>query len=489
MDWGRAHLGYRKLDAFENTLGNARMGALTRVFVDVPETEAPTLASLRKTMEAPSHRFGRRTTAPWTDSELLAWIQDLPRRKRVRYLEAFEELKTVPFNNKDAQVTTFVKLEMTEKKEGKFYKPRLIQYRTARYLVHIARYLKPIEHAVYASKGIWCKDTIADCAKSHSVKQRSSIAVRKAQSLRSPVALSLDCSAFDAHINVDLLKVEHKFYQHVGKSAGWNSSELGQMARALKLQLHNQVRGTFSDGSIKYTVSGNRMSGDLNTALGNVVLMSGMMRDAMLALVGPDGWTLYDDGDDCQLWVEEELLAVVTEGLPKRFLGYGMTLKIEEMSKLVTDSGLRHEGVLFCQHRLVDVSGVWTFVRDPLKCVSNGLSGPLWQGKGDEDYRGYLYAVGYGDGLSTLGVPILQTFHQWMRTAGKYSQSVTDQVVLGTWRMQNIDWSEKLEPTEILWSTRESFFRAWGISPLDQVRYEEDIMRMPLDFDWADVRQ
>ncbi len=445
--------------AFDSTVGNAEVAVKTRVLVAVPEPDADAIAKLRRVLRRIAYRNTKHLQQPWSDAQLLLWISTLPRRKRERYEEAFYSLQERPFEPEDAKVKCFIKDEITKRKKGKFYKPRLIQYRSARYLVAVARYLKPIEEVVYDLRGLG-RDKAPNVAKKHNLTSRARILRRKWETFRDPVALSMDGSAFDAHVNASLLKSEHEFYRAL--SSRWATADREVMMRLLKYQVKNKVSGLFPDGTISYLVHGNRMSGDLNTALGNVVLMVGMMVDFCERVGLP--YSLYDDGDDIVVLVEREDASAFEREVVEAFLGYGMEMKVESTTSLF-------ERVDFCQHRPVLVGDSWRMVRDPFKSMQTSRLGSRWHGT-EENFRAYAYAVGIGDGHNTSGVPVLQEYYAWMRRCGRKPTDRHLAVIRDAiWRFRVVE-DGPLE-AEITSRTRASFERAWGVSPGRQVELEE----------------
>jgi hypothetical protein len=176
--------------------------------------------SLDRELRKVAYTHGPRLNAkPWGDDELLQWIESLPRSKRDKYMCAFHNLKTRPIDDEDHRITCFVKLEMHKTKPG-FIKPRMIQYRTARFVVAVARYIKPIEHFMFTLKGTFSNDKFGDCAKGDDPVKRGAVIYKKALALNCPWVLSLDCSSFDAHIRRRAFALISKFLGRLATIAG-----------------------------------------------------------------------------------------------------------------------------------------------------------------------------------------------------------------------------------------------------------------------------
>jgi hypothetical protein len=357
------------------------------------------------------------------------------------------------------------------KRKTTFNKPRMIQYRTNRFLVHVARYLKPMEDAVYHTSGAFTKKGRV-CAKGMNLKQRAASIKQKISGLKHPVVLSLDCSAWDAHVNSELLKTEHLMYKWAAKSAGWTNHDVGVMMRALSLQCDNRVSGRFRDGRISYRCKGNRMSGDLNTALGNCALMMSFISHTMSVAGVPQGcWDMLDDGDDCLVLLDRAWASHVQRVIEHAFLGYGMELKVEGIA-----DGSVMENVLFCQHRPVEVGGEWRLVRNWVKAMCTSMSGTKWH-RDAKHLASYFKTIGVGDGLLNAGVPILQELASLQRRLGGDAK-ISRGVQRTTWRFDGISTNETVEILPISTETRESFERAFGVAIIEQVEIEEYLRRI-----------
>ena len=82
------------------------------------------------------------------------------------------------------------------------------------------------------------------------------------------------------------------------------------------------------DGRVKFSVRGTRSSGDLNTSLGNCILMCAMVwayiRDAGLFKV-----ELANNGDDCVVIMEREDLDIFLGGLETWFRDHGFRMGVD----------------------------------------------------------------------------------------------------------------------------------------------------------------
>jgi hypothetical protein len=241
-------------------------------------------------------------------------------------------------------------------------------------------------------------------------------------------------------------------------------------AKLLGMQLVNTV---FSSTGIKYKVRGRRMSGDMNTACGNCVLML-LMLIAYCRQLNLKRWDSLDDGDDCLLIVEACDVDRVLSTLAAEFLEFGMEMKVEAP---VTSL---HQ-VVFCQSSVVEYeSERFKFVRDYRNVISKALCGLRhWQ---DARYRKkVLRAIGTCELVLNLSVPVLQAFSlAVLRNSGGLvddlhyapdglkARAVRDLKALGL-------GPGTLSARPIHECGRRSFELAFGLSPQDQITLERGL--------------
>lgn len=400
-------------------------------------------------------------------------------RKATRYLDATNSVLGDGFDVKrHSLIKAFVKAERTDGFSKANPDPRMIQFRDPRYCVEISRFLKPIEEHLYRMKGI-----------SRGVPRTRNVAkglnqVERACLLRSKIVpfvdvriLSLDASRFDKHVSRELLELEHLVYT--------TSNPHPLFARLLRAQLDNKC---FSTRGIKYRTRGKRMSGDMNTALGNCVIMM-MMLYTFMDWCGK--WDCLDDGDDVLLLVEGYDLERVQSSVKAEFLKFGMTMKVEHVSDELHD-------VEFCQSKVIDCCGGIKFVRNPFKVLSCALSGVRYFGD-PNGRRNLLYSIGTCELVLNLGVPVLQSFSIAIRrnARGKLNFNLLGEAEvrfrreLKTYNMTVVN----VEPLVITDRARDTFALAFGIDVQTQLRMESWLENwsfnieggMELPEEWSDL--
>jgi hypothetical protein len=383
-------------------------------------------------------------------------------RKKTIYQQAVDSLGTSSICRRDAAIKAFVKAEFINCDDKPDPDPRVISPRDPRYNVEVGRYLRPIEHRIY--KGIADVFGEVTVLKGFNSKQTGDIFMSKWSKYRSPVAIGLDASRFDQHVSVDALKWEHSVYNGI-----YHSPEL---AKLLSWQLYNKVVGYCRDGKLKYTTDGCRMSGDMNTAMGNCLIMCALVH-CYLKERGIKG-SLANNGDDCTVIFEKNDLLKFQGGLESWFLEMGFTMKVEAP---VYDI----EGIEFCQTHPVFVAGGYIMVRNFPKALSKDCLS-LKQLDSPVVCKAWLDAVGQGGLSLTGGIPVYQDFYSSFIRASTGMQ-VTRAKQNSRRRKNSPDvelsngmvWLSagmKRKYQKILPETRLSFWIAFGVTPDEQIVLE-----------------
>lgn len=361
---------------------NEIISARNRVLGEVPLPDEWGLTAMRKEMRRLAEKAG--TFEPWSFERV---INSFSSDRRKRYQAAYDDLQVSPLDYRDATISAFVKAEKINPLEKENPDPRMIQARDPRYNLVIAKYLRPVEHFIYNIKDQYGHRMVA---KGLNQADRASLLKEKFQMFDDPVCFSIDASRWDKHVSLDVLKIEHSFYQKC-------LPDYPEFDRLLKWQQVNRVR---TANGVKYTCTGGRMSGDINTALGNCLLMVIMVLAAMKSIRVK--FSIMDDGDDCLIIVERRDFDRVISQLPGLFLKFGQELKVENVSDNV-------RGVVFCQSKVVSNGTSDIFVRDWRKVLSHACCGTRhWN---DPNLvRPMCGLVGTCELALNAGVPVLQAF-------------------------------------------------------------------------------
>jgi len=359
----------------------------------------------------------------------------------------------------DAGIKMFVKDERIPYNANKPKPdPRAIQFRGAKYCVALGRYLKPLEHVIYELKGDGkILPNTRVIGKGLSLGGRAMLAKRKWDGFKDPVVVSLDAARFDKHCDKDLLRIEHEFYTTM--------MPFEEFCELLAMQLDN--RGRTSEGLL-YRAIGKRMSGDMNTALGNCVLMV-LMVAAFARKFIRNHWDLLDDGDDCLLFIEREDLEMVKREVFAHFLSYGHKIKVENVA-------YHFEHIVWCQSSPINYSGLgWKFVRNPWKVMMGALGGTKWTTMPRWLRAAMINTIGSAELVLNLGVPVLQAFAlALMRNSGtdtildeRYADVLSLRVKRELQTMHST-MMRRYEPASITDEARISFYKAFGVPPAEQ---------------------
>jgi hypothetical protein len=204
-------------------------------------------------------------------------------------------------------------------------------------------------------------------------------------------------------------------------------------------------------------------------------------------------YDILDDGDDCLLIVEQELLPWCEENLYAEFLSFGMEIKLENISTTI-------EGVEWCQsHPIEYAPGKYKFVRDPVKGLSSGLGGVKYVDS-ERVRRKLVNTIGMAEMVLNLGIPVMQSYAMaltrnasntapgWrvlrQRSSKQRHRMQQDHVTLTAsdpmyfrvhqeLRAMNMRQLERLDPQPITDEARISFHRAFGITVEEQLEMEQ----------------
>lgn len=392
------------------------------------------------------------------------FVEHYDGRRRTVYEKAAASLETQEISRKDSFLETFVKAEKINFTSKPDPAPRVIQPRTPRYNVCVGRYIMAIEKLLYRGiANVWGGPTVM---KGYNAVETATHVRQMWDEFHFPVAVGLDASRFDQHVSVDALKWEHSVYLRC-----FPEYERAELSKLLAWQRTNKGFGRASDGSIKYQVDGCRMSGDMNTALGNCLLMSAMVHE----LVHTRGIRarLANNGDDCVVIMERADLAKFMAGLDGFFLDFGFTMKVETPVYIF-------ESIEFCQCHPVWNGVSWIMVRDPRVTVAKDAVSvlPLDQGLGS---LAHLTNVGECGLALATGVPVIQEYYNAMIRGG---QGVRDKSHKMDQQTGFVRMSAGLDARQrvITDETRFSFWLAFGILPDEQEATEQMLLGWTFEF-------
>lgn len=384
-----------------------------------------------------------------------AVVESYHGRKRLVYAEAARNLDVHRLDEERAHLlATFVKFEKMNTSKA----PRIIQPRTPEYTLELARYIKHIEKPIFkAISQMFGGPTVI---KGYNASKSAELMHEMWTSFESPVAVGLDATKFDMHVTRQALEFEHSVYNGIYGRA--------KLERLLKKQLHNSGIAYAQDGHVKFSIEGTRSSGDINTALGNCIIMCALVH-TWLRRNGIKA-RLANNGDDCVVIMERSDLLKFSGGLEEWFESKGFRMKVE----VPVD---RFERIEFCQSHPVMCGDGWRMVRNVETCLHKDAM-CLMPYTGEKDVRMWFGAVSECGLASYTGVPVLEAFYRMFGRVGvRPSRGYMARFQYGTGRSERAVNSV----SRITDDARVSFYLAFGITPDVQMDMEWSFTQSVID--------
>lgn len=379
--------------------------------------------------------------------------------KRKVYERALDSLYKDDVTEDDAKLTSFVKFEKQDVEKA----PRCINPRSARYNLELGTFLKHSEHHYFdAINAAFGQRTRATVIKGFNADVSADVLRAKWDLFDDPVAIGLDASKFDMHVSRRALQYEHDFYKRLYPGSR-------KLKWLLSLQLKNSGVAYAADGEVRFEMEGTRSSGDLNTSLGNCLLMCGMVY-AYARHVGVR-LELANNGDDCVVFMEADDACRFRASLAGWFRRRGFAMTVEDT---VDD----FEAVEFCQTKPVQLSSGWRMVRNLDACMQKDpmCMVPVPNSK---VLRKWYGAVGECGTKLTQGVPVLSSFyHAFVRHGTEAGDGFMREVYRNQSQLQKMVGVKSAVVTP---ESRVSFYYAFGVLPDAQVELEAYYANLKLD--------
>lgn len=381
-------------------------------------------------------------------------------RKKIRYQLAAESLLLSSIGFKDSKVQAFIKNEKS--KNG--FVPRIVSPRRPRYNLELLTYLQHTEKYIFHQINKLFGDVTV--FKGMNCYEQGKAMLRKWSRFRNPIAVGFDAVRFDQHVCKGMLLHEHDVYKKI-----FRNNDQYHLEKLLHWQLTNHVVGVASDGYCKYKIQGGRMSGDVNTALGNSIIMCSIVYSYCHnnSIVK---YELANNGDDCVLMIEEKDYHKLKH-FPQFCKDCGFLMEVEEPVK-------KFEQIIFCQTQPILIEDKPQMIRNPLMACSKDVI-CLQNRRHPHLIEHWLNSVG-NSGLSMSGgVPILQEFYQSMlRSTKNYSKSCLEE---GGFYWLSRRMNDEYTPVNE--TTRHSFWKAFGIDTPTQLMIEEYYRNYTFTFDFG----
>lgn len=388
--------------------------------------------------------------------------------KRRVYEKAYESLLLEPLKKADASIRGFIKFEKILKKPEKPKAPRVISPPSTRYLHTTGCYIKPAEHVIY--RAIDKMFGFKVVTKGLNYLQIGELFRSHWSEMADPVSFDVDVEKMDRSTSAEMLSWTHQFVTAC-------FSDPREISKLLQQQLEVRTRIQCDDGHLSYTVDGTLTSGQMNTSLVGVTMISGCMFSLFHELGIP--YRFVDAGDDCTVIVERRDAPKFLNSVRDFFRKVGFELTIGPQNDTL-------EGIDFCQTHPVRVGDKYTMVRNAVDAaIKDATSQRVLRTK--RECAVWMKAVSLG-GLATHGqVPVAQALYACY---GRNADRMFEELALGVRQKrrngvaikrlmsESFSWNARQAPEmgaeygSIDDYTRLSYFNAFGITPPLQVALE-----------------
>lgn len=366
---------------------------------------------------------------------------------RAKYQTAHVERAETGLLHKHRLVRFFNKADLEMAKPMK--PPRAIQYRHPVFGLEQARYTKAVEKWFYKVRDEYNAYIVG---KSDPFTIASQLK-EKSNNFTSPVYLLLDASKFDSCVDVKWLRLIMNFYCKLFPQRD------SRRIRWLWTRTFENSGGSRS--GVRYKTHGTRMSGDMDTGLGNSLIMWTMLK-LYLTNAGVSKHSIMVNGDDSVVVIERAALPLARDIQIFKTLGFNMKF----------DVALEFHELEFCQARPVETDYGWTMARNPQRVLAR----TSWSvnNYGPRKMRAFIHTLGLCERAASWGVPIASALATKMIQATPGAPRLR----LSPWLEEHYNrmkkWWKLGEPTISL-ETRNNFAQAWGLSVELQIQLERDI--------------
>lgn len=457
----------RNTVCYDHNLKNVVKAFMSRVYVPRPAW-APH-PEFKRVLDRAAFRLASQIGEELDAEGVSMVLQRFPPAKRALYAAGLETQLDL---HRHSKVTMFTKCENVPLKEAD--KPRAIQFRTPPWVAHQLSCVKPFEHALFHGRYLWASNQKTTCAKGLTSLQRMDLLLKTVRRINDCHFISLDCSAFDAHVSPQALKAVSGFILRTLRAAGYAAKSVAKLRSMFSKMYKNRVVSYTDEGVVTCRVEGNVMSGDLWTSIVAVVLTCASLTATLTYLGIPEqDYGIVDDGDDACLFVSGKWIDLLKARLHDEMAKYGLDMRVENFSP-VDDTNM--EPIEFCQCHPVFVHPYgWRLIRDPMKVYNGYKMQNLWYRTRVESQR-FWATIAPPEMIFASGVPILDSlFKMFHRLSG--DQKPLDVIGRRFWLRACARLDGLVQPSprvELL--TRSSFEKAFPKFTLpEQVSIESEL--------------
>lgn len=383
-------------------------------------------------------------------------------RKFKIYTRAVKSLHMKPIDVHDSVIKMFLKLE----KDIRSLKPariaRAISSPDPRFLVETGRYVKVAEHLIYEGiDKLYGKRVVA---KGLNFSQVGELFEDCWNDFDTPCSIDCDVEKMDRSTTVDMMK-----WTHLITGSVFTGYDRVFIETLLSWQIDTIAKGRVDDGFFSYFIEGTLNSGQTNTSLVGVLMVSMIMK----AYINSKSYRVrfVDAGDDCTIICARVNEADFRAGLQPFFLKFGFVLTLGSTNDVL-------EGIEFCQAHPVKVNGKYRMVRNNRTAAVKDAVCP----KKIETPREFVaWAQAVSDtGIATHGgVPVAQDYYAMLsrsaqqtfqsmnltyRQRSRYRSSIKRYAVEGGMHYWGKGMSCRYEDI-ISVETRVSYYLAFGTPP------------------------
>jgi len=380
---------------------------------------------------------------PYTRPEV---IRDYNGAWRTKYQMAYLTYKDRGLQRSDGYVNMFCKDDLEMGRPSKA--PRAIQFRNPVFALEQARFTKPVEKWFYALKDEYDTKIVG---KSDPFTIAEELC-QKANKFANPCFLLLDASKFDTCVSKQWIeycrdvycKLFHKKYHRKIRML-WNQTIVN--------------RG-FTRQGVRYKTYGTRMSGDMDTGLGNSIIMWTMLKSFLLH--NQVKGSILVNGDDSVVVIERTHLCRVSDMSFFKELGFNMKFEVAH----------NIDEVEFCQARIIETDYGVTMARNPARVMGRTSFRTTRAGKGEQ--RAFINTLGLCERAASWGVPIASAMASKMIEEAGTNRKIYINPWLEKHYAEMQKWWKTGDPSISL-QTRCNFERVWGITVEEQLRIENSI--------------
>lgn len=393
-----------------------------------------------------------RSVLPWSLSKASSYLES---KHGLNYKRARESFAVEPLSSKDSHIKMFIKKDKWTLADGQGVKsPRAIQYRGPRFNIVACQYFGPIEETLMQNERDekYKPGTRFRTTKGLTSYEKGRLISSVWDSFKCPAAIHLDHSKFDAHETEFAIRMEHEIYRMIYTKDG--RRKLGWIRKS---QISNRGRGSFGT---KYKMKGRRVSGDVNTSLGNSIV-NWLAMDSVV----PEGVVIIVEGDDTILIGERYIIDALYKTLYHDLLEAGFEVEHHIAYCL--------EDIEYCSARMIEMMpGIYTLMRKPHQaipkdCYTINVIPPQ---KVPERKRAMALSAMY----SYAGHPIM---YEWARCMMSWSESgcLTRFAFDDEHIKQKVALSRDVDLFEVPDLARDSFYVLSDIPPSRQIEMERQL--------------